>query len=128
MKETKQQNNHNAEYVEAEVITPNKTKSRAGQAFGFAAKTGAGFAVDQAFERVDGVRKQMFLIALIWTMGTILGVIALISLIGWLLFAVLPSGIAGIILGVLVAPVVWVAYFVLSSIFRLSKRTKITRK
>ena len=113
---------HNKEFAEAEIIKNKKTKKR--KAYDFA----QGFAVNQAFDRVDGVRKQMLLVAVLWTAGIVLGVIALITLIGLGLFWLLPNGLAGVILGIIAAPVLWAIYFVIKSINVLSVKTEIKRK
>lgn len=117
---------HNKEFQEAEVVGNKKTKKA--RAFNFAKTSAAGFAVNQAFERVDGVRKQMILVIILWTAGIVLGVTALVLLIGWVLFAILPNGLAGVLLGVIVAPVIWGVYFVIKSINALSTKTTIKRR
>ncbi len=116
------QETHNKEFEEAEIIKNKKSKRR--KAFDFA----QGFAVDQAFERVDGVRKQFLLVIIIWTVGITLGVVALVSLIGWALITLLPGWLAGLIIGILIAPVLWALYFVSTSISAISKKTTIKRK
>ena len=122
------QETHNKEFAEAEVVASKKKKGTKERAFNFAKTSAAGFAVNQAFDRVDGVRKQMLLVIILWTAGIVLGVVALVSLIGWLLFTILPNGIAGLLIGIIIAPIVWGIYFVISSINALSAKTTIKRK
>ena len=57
-----------------------------------------------------------------------LGVTALVALIGWALFTILPNWLAGILIGIIIAPVVWGVYFVFKSINVLSTKTTIKRK
>ncbi len=119
---------HNKEFEEAEVITSKKTGGAKARAYNFAKTSAAGFAVNQAFERVDGVRKQFLLVIILWTVGVTLGVTALVALIGWALFALLPNGLAGLLIGIVVAPVVWGVYFVFKTISTLSAKTTSKRK
>lgn len=92
----------------AKKVIKNTARGTAGKT---AATFATGFAIKQATERVKGLRTRMIWIVLLYTGGIILGVIALVSLIGWALFALLPNPIASVILGIIVAPIIFAIYF-----------------
>ena len=92
----------------AKKVLKNTARGTAGKT---AATFATGFAMKQATERVKGLRTRMIWIVLLYTGGIILGVIALVSLIGWALFTLLPNPVAGVILGIIVAPILFAIYF-----------------
>lgn len=115
-----------SEYAEPEIVGESKRKraARAGRKMaGQAARQGskqfaksaagrfaAGFVVNEAVGRVTGFKRRIFLVIALYTAGVVLGIIGLLSLLGWALFSLLPNGLATVVLGIIIAPIVFGIY------------------
>ena len=116
------------EYAEPEIVGTKSRKRRAASTVGRAAtgaakkggatfakstagKFAAGFVLNQAVDRVGGFKRRVLLLLFMYTVGIILGIIGLFSLIGWALYALLPNGLATVLFAFILAPIVFAIYF-----------------
>ena len=73
---------------------------------GAVASAATGFAMRSATGRIEGLKKRVMLVIGLYTAGILLGVTALISLVGWALFTVLPEWAAALILAIILLPII----------------------